>query len=750
MSKNTDTILSVNIINHKGRQLFQDRWDVFVDSLRGGLQQAGRLDPESKENLFLFSFTHPFTALASCLESISSAKKSVNWKEEFGDAPIQIVMHLDIATDRYDEIYDVTAPLWNFLNQESIYLTRSMKSQWTQLMDGKRLPPLNLNDESGGVYLLKFLEPPQIAVERLFPYRNLALSGPEKECFYCGRHDHVPGKCPSKYLNMDTQGLPWIGFMSTSELSRIYKDVFTNSDRMLTVLAAGVEPAKIKSDLLLQVYIAYFDMFRVYQPRFLFHISFSKYPKWEEMGRTDKMRIDNNNLNLGFDCLRVQQYGHAHKWLSSDSLRNDGKEFQASVGLAFLALEQGREKDMGTLLERARDLADSEKNSIYISLLLARYYYLTNDLWKAEQETNSVLAIHDECAEAKFSKIKIGVRSGFVDQAFGQVVSLIKDSREYYMATLMDSGLSPIQGLVEEVLSSQFQNMSRYAKESLAEVNKVWKKLTEWLGERGEPGQANIDAVDKLHKHLDRGSYFDLLTVRNKSKSVVASCHRLRRERIEFLGEKTNKMLGIWEDYHKFWVDYQYQGLFKNFINDLDEFNANLLKLQRSIKNDKTLLFSEAMGLLDDLNQKMKLFRPQVDKMIWTRDALEIAKNFTKKLLVLEVALNLLSFVALTFFSVVVVDLLPDSTRQLLASSWFHTRTYMLTSVLAAPGFALALVILDGAGKSIIREAEEVDDTVSLDLSAKNTASSEPEKSTEAVEKVESVESVETVETAEA
>ncbi|MDH3393758.1 MAG: hypothetical protein OEL66_07100, partial [Desulfobulbaceae bacterium] len=318
MSLSSDTILSVNLINHKGRQFFQDRWDVFVETLREGLQQAGRLDTQqSKENLFIFSFNHPFTALASCLESIDRAKAALAWKEEYGASAIQIVMHLDNATDRYNDIYDVTAAMWNFLQHESIYVSRSMKSKWPQLMEGRKLPSLSIDNESGGVFLLKFHEPAKIEIDRLFPHRQLALNGPEKECFYCGRTDHIPAKCPCKYLTMGIKALPFVGFMTFSELSRIYSDVFSHPDVVLAKLSAGIEPGSIKTDSAMLVYLAYFDLFRVYQPRFLYHISFTNYTRWEEIGRMDRSRIDNNNLNMGFDCLRVGQYGHAQKWLSS-------------------------------------------------------------------------------------------------------------------------------------------------------------------------------------------------------------------------------------------------------------------------------------------------------------------------------------------------------------------------------------------------------------------------------------------------
>lgn len=701
MSKITTTILSINVISHKGKQYLHGRWPVFVNALRDGLQQTGRLNPESSDNLFVFTYNHPYTALSSCLESLNQAKATVKWNEELGTVPIQIMLHLENPAERYADLYDPAANLWNFLQQEAIYLSRPLKTQWAQFMVGKKLPSHTFEDEAGGVFLLKFAGEAKVKVERLFPHRALALSGKEKECFYCGRTNHVPAKCPSKYLSMETQGLPEVGFMPFSELSRIYRDVFTSPDEIIAKLATGVESSEIRKDPALMVYISYFDLFRIYQPRFLHHIAFTYYMKWEDTGRMDRVNIDSNNLNMGLDCLRVGQYPQAKKWLSSDSLRNDGKDFYASVGLAFLALEQGRDRDVGTLLERASDLAETEKDRIYIGLLLARHYHLTQDLWKADQATNNVLSIHAECIEAKYSKIKIGITSGFADQAFSQVSTLVKNFRDIFMSSLMDPALIPIQGLVEEVLIAHYQNLNGAAQEALGEVNKEWEELKAWLGEEDKLVKANVNAVTTLQRQHERGTYYDLLTVCNKSKAVVASCHRIRRERLEFLDTKIKEILRIWEGYHTFWLNYPYPALFNNFIQKLARINNRLGDLQRSIKNNKKLLFSGAMSQLISIHKEMMTFKPQITRMVWTREVLSGSTNFFRLLMISELGLNAIAFATLTIFSTVATDALSPALQQLFSDSWFQKRTYLTTTALIAPFIALTMVFWNKKGDVI-------------------------------------------------
>ena len=689
------TLLSINIISHKGKQLLHGKWPLFVNELRNGLQQTGLQNPESTNNLLIFNFNHPFTALSSLMESLNNAKQVVQWYQELGSAPIQAVIHLDNPAERFPDLFDVTANLWNFLEQEAIYLTRALKVHWEALMAGKKLPAMNLEDDSSGLFRLKFIESAQVRVERLFPCREMALSGKEKECFYCSRTNHKPSQCPSKLLTMETQGLQEAGFLSFSQLGEIYKETFSAPDQIIALLASGVDHTAIKKNRSLQVFLAYFDLFRIYQPRFLHHVAFTFYLKWEDIGRMDRVEIDSNNLNMGLDCLRVRQYAEAKKWLSSDNLRRDGKDFYASVGLAFLALEQERERDMGTLLERANDLAESDKDRIYIGLLLARYYLLTNDLWKAEQTANTVLTFHAECTEAKYAKIRAGIKSGFKDQAFAQMGTLVKAYKEYFMAALMDPAIIPIQGLVEEVLTAHLQNLYAAAKENLVEVIREWESLKEWLGENDKLIQANINSVITLQKHFDRGNYFDLLTVSFRSKNVVASCHRIRRERLEFLDEKIATVAESWEGYHKFWKSYPYQSLFGNFIKSLAMLNNRLSELSRLAKKEKGIAFLTAMDQLVAIYKDMEKLKPQITKMVWAREILGGALGFAKKLLIAEAALNLLVFLILALLNTVFVDQIGMGLRNLVTDSWIQKKSLLLTTFLLAPMVSLGLTFWD-------------------------------------------------------
>jgi len=689
------TLLAINVISHKGKQLLHGRWVILVNALRDGLQQTGLQNNESTDHLLIYNFNHPYTALSSLLESLEKAKREVGWSEELGAVPIQIVLHLDNPTERYADLYDMAANLWNFLQQESIYITRQLKGHWQKLMEGKQLPAFTIESESDNMFRIAFSETAQLRVERLFPHRGLALSGKEKECFYCGRTNHKPANCPSKLMTMETQGLAEVGYLPFSKISELYKQAFLASEKIISILATGVNVATIKKTPPLQVYLAYFDLFHIFQPRFLNHIAFTFYLKWEDIGRMDRVDIDSNNLNMGLDCLRVGQYDEARKWLTSDNLRRDGKDFYASVGLAFLALEQERDKDMGTLLERANDLAESEKDRIYIGLLLARYYMLNHDLWKADQAANNVLTIHAECPEAKYSKIRISIRSGFMDQAFTQIGTLIKTNKELFITALMDPTLIPIQGLVEEVLSSHVQNLNAMATESLAEVTQEWEQLVAWLGEDDKLIKENSAMVSTLEKHLQRGSYYDLKAVIFRAKSVVAACHRIRREKLDFLQERIDEVFKSWEGYHTFWLQYPYQALFSSFIKKLANLNNNLAELRRQAKKKQNIVFATAIEQLVALHKEIGTLKPQVTRMVWTAEILGSARSFFRKLAISEAVLNVIFFLILALLHTVLANAIPQGLQEIVQDPFTQKKSFLVTTFILAPMLALALTFTE-------------------------------------------------------
>jgi ABC-type transport system involved in cytochrome c biogenesis permease subunit len=68
----------------------------------------------------------------------------------------------------------------------------------------------------------------------------------------------------------------------------------------------------------------------------------------------------------------------------------DADRFYAEVGLAFIALEQGRTRDMAGTLDRAARLASSRDERLYVALLLSRCCELLGDLERAQAAAEAI------------------------------------------------------------------------------------------------------------------------------------------------------------------------------------------------------------------------------------------------------------------------------------------------------------------------------------------------------------------------
>ncbi|MDH3393995.1 MAG: hypothetical protein OEL66_08305, partial [Desulfobulbaceae bacterium] len=525
-------LLAIHTLPHQGRRLLESKWLFFLDALRNQLLKSGQEVTGSSEDLMLFSYTHPADIIIKLPEVLDNLKKEFNWNpDSLGSLPLQFVIHFDKKDEHSATLRDRSASIWDFLRQETMYITRPMQLRWEELNQDKELPPHTIEREGMGLFRLTFSNSSGERVN-LFPYRELAVLGKQKECFYCGMTNHLPRACPSKLLGIDMQGLNEVGYLPFAELSEIYKEVLAKQDKITTALTSGIKPAHIRKKPALLVFISYFDLYKLYQLRFLHKLAFGFCRKWEDVHTSSTKNLDNRNLHLGLDCLRVGQYDQAEKLFSDELAKREGKHFFATVSLAFWALEQQRDNDLQTYLQRAVNLASEESEKIYINLLLARHSVLTGDKWKAEQALDAAFNIKQDCEEARYAKVQFQVRTGIGDQSFQELRALSSIDKQYFMTMLMDPTLLPIHTLVEDMLAARLHILGQDAIDNLNKARAGCDELRYWLNEDAPELQENNEALLGLEKQYERKSYYDLLDIVQHSQSLYYSCHQIRDKKL--------------------------------------------------------------------------------------------------------------------------------------------------------------------------------------------------------------------------
>jgi len=686
-------LLAVHTLPHQGRRLLESKWLLFLDALRNQLRQHGSEEEISSEDLLLFDFQNPHAAVTVLPKILAALKKEFKWQaDSLGSLPIQLVLHFDKKDEHSATLRDLSAPLWDFLRQETLYITRPLKIKWEQLMEGKELPAHTLEREGMGLFRFAPTERNKQKVT-LFPYRELAVIGKQRECFYCGMTNHLASGCPSKLLTMDIQGMDDVGYLPFPELSEIFKEVIAKQDKITSALASGIKPSQIRKTPALLVFAAYFDLYRLYQLRFLHHLAFSPYGKWEYVGKRDKTHIDSRNLHLGLDCLRVGQYGQAEKLFGDENISRDGKHFYATIGLAFSALEQGRDNDLLTYLQRAANLATEEKEKIYVNLLLARQAMLGGDKWKAEHAITAAFNIKIDCDEARYAKVQAMVRSGMGEPAFKELRSIAVADKRNFMTIMMDPVLLPLHGMIEDMLASQIHLITQDAIDHLNRARAACDELRYWLAEEDPALQDNIQTLQGLEKQYDRKSFFDIQDVAHHSQAIYYSCHQVRDAKLEELTAQLEEQASHWRAHNKFWDRYPYKPFFGNFSTALEKTEERIDLITQLADKRTGEAYRAAVKELETLTIAVNDLKKTVKHMIWTKLFLDGTRTFAKNLLISETALLSLALVGFVSITTLLPADANSSLVKLLQDPWFQKQGTFVATAIFAPIIALMVTV---------------------------------------------------------
>lgn len=690
MAKEYPILLAVHPLSFIGARLLGNRWGELVEDLRRGLRAAGVEAPDSNSDLLLVNYENPLAAVTSLFEQLDRLRKKFGWEGEKVPLPLQYILHLEKKNELPPNFRAADAPAWEGLAHETVYLSRALKLQWEQLVAGRpEIPAHQLQDDETGLVRLHFSNPAALRRKRLFPYRHLLVEPGRPVCFYCGMTGHPSAKCPSKLLTMDSLGITELGYQSLEMIGPNFKAAFADLRKMVALLGPGVELAQIRKDPVLQTFIAFFDSLIVYQPRYLWYLAFSIHPVWSGISQLQKIKLDSRNLQSGLDCLRVGQYEQARELLLAENQALGGKQFYATVGLAFVALERGRPEEMGHQLQLAVGLAEVEKEKIYVSLLLSRYHDIIGHVWKADHAIQAVANLFVDCHEVIYRRIQIAVKKGQGANVIKALGKLVEMNRLYFMIVLMDPVLLPIEGLVEDLLAAYPRAARAQAEEILAETKKEYERLRKWFDGDDKDFNSNLDALINIDKQMERGSYYDLVDVIKRARILRQSGPRLQESKIDQLNEQIDQAVLTWEQYQELWNHYPYQSFWRSF-------EALLRRTRRQLVESRTLAadsLSRGTKRLEAAKAGLKEVGPVLERMKKLRLALDTMKVFGGRLVMAELVMAGVLLVAYPVLTMLLAEQLGPELAALVRDPAAQKRSVFVAGALVAPMVAFAQTI---------------------------------------------------------
>lgn len=689
----TSALLAIKPQHYQGQQLLKEQWLPFVQELRIAIQSLGFEDQESSESLLLFTFNHPYSAITTTSTQISTIRR--NYASQLGDQniPLQIIIHLPNSDEINSPYKNPDAKFWELVAPDAIHITKPLKTAWDSLMANKNLPSSILANEGDGLYKVMMAANGPIVTEPILSCRGLPVQGKGQPCFYCGMPSHPAGKCPSKLLTMEHYGLDSVGYLPFDQVAAVFQKAFSNVAAITKHLEGGITPTELRNSPVLTIFVGFFDVYRIYQTRFLSAIAFSRYSKWQSLLKPGTLQPDNKNLHLGLDSLRVGKYGQAEELLMRECHTKSPRRFPATVGMAFAILEQKGLANMRSHLELAKSLATQPKESIYIDLLLSRFYELTGEIWKSREIIKNLTITQLDCPEGLYRKMQLEARENFSAEACQLLRTLMINQRNLFIAALIDPALIPIQTKVEDLLLSQFGTMVVSSQESLTQAKNKLEDIITWYDDHDPQIETAQTAFDNLQKRFQQKSYFGVIDVEHKTKALLTSLHQIREAKLNDLYDQIAKAKAQWKEYLRFWTEYRYQNFFKNFLQHLKEQDKPLKEAEELAKQNDGGCYRKAVELLKKAEVEMSELDRIQYRMTWATLVCDSVFSFIKKLAITEIV-GIVSVTAIIF----TLGQVPEGDAlaglgSLANDPIFQKKATTLTAFLIAPLLALSWTI---------------------------------------------------------
>lgn len=635
-------LLALHIVTGEGSKLSGEKWENVLSLLRNALQKNGSESPASRDDLLLFSYSHPFIALTEVIFILRTLKS--DYREVFDNKGLPVQIVIDFCDDKGRLLFEQDADhdFWPLLIPGKIYVSQQLKTEWEQLMSGRKLPPHSFQEVERNLFRLTFSSFNVLGAEYLLPCRKLVAQGNQKECFYCGLKTHTAQNCPSRFLSLELNCLEEVGYIPFSRLNSILKTFLPSQQKLTKILVDGLTVKQIRKNDILQAVIAYFDINKIYQLRFLSHVAFSISSDWTEMLKYKGVIKRNKNLFLGLDCLRIQNYSQANSYLQEAYLESSTR-FYATIGLAFLALEHGREIELLDRLKEARSIAVQKKERIYIELLLARGYEMTGKLWDATKAVEDSLALKPGHTEIIYRLIQLETKKKREEEIFQQLHNLITEYKELFMTALMDPILLSIQDKIEPLLSEHFRETSLRAQSLLSQTEARLGSMVSLLGADDKSLSHSIESINNLKEKYERGSYFDYLDVMDKADIEVNILKRIRIEKLDDLQRTLSRAQGKEEKCRQYWEKYSYKSFYKSFPTLFSSFQQHLVTASNLIKVSKDKNYLKCSELIKLADKDFIMLESQIARMDLFQTIMKSLIYFLKNLAITALFVNLVS-----------------------------------------------------------------------------------------------------------
>ena len=599
MADTNTTRLTTYYIDFLGARALGADWGKLREA--AGKKLSGMAVDGKEDDLWggTYTFADPAAALQAALTTLDTVKGAFRWDAAQDRLPVQFLLHHGDP----EFPLGMDPRMWAFMRPEDVYITKKAWELWKSAGLIDNLPRHTVRDDLLAALRLEISDrPPPIPVQ-LFPRRSAPLSGDGggDECFYCGLRNHRPAQCPSRQLRPDVRGLPQVGRMPLQQLDRLYGKTFQGRDG--PALEGEVSRADLGKDPSLQVVAAFFDLHRIYQPRFLVSMFLTNAEMWSDAVTTRALSGDSSStVYRGYQALMAQNYPDAARLFGDVRNAAPSKKFYSQVGLAFISLEKGQPQRTEFHLSKAQKAADNEAERLYVRFLASRLQEIRGNLAGAVRTMATALEQCRSSDEARYRREQLAVLAGKTDGCAQRLQLVASRSREAAVALLIDPWFEPIREELDSKLLTLMLTAHQGGKGKFALALAQGTALADWLGERDPDVAPVVSGLHRLGDKVSQAGYYDMLELERGADKLVSSCNATRRGRRGALQNQLDSTEERWKPIGEFWREFGLKGMYRQLGEKIAHVQGKLDRAASLTKSDEVTAYKEAMDLLAEVS----------------------------------------------------------------------------------------------------------------------------------------------------
>jgi len=646
---------------------FMDVWSEFIGSEHNSLKNRIKKKRVFPDRSIAFYIADPPDTIDTAKKIIDMLLDKINQKNDIGILPFQVAIGTAYRIPDEEDLPEWFRVCLGDMNPGYIYISGDA---YFHLDNIEEVSLQKISFEAGSKRFYRFAYPLKQGDFLIspFPYSYVLIAGPNKPCFYCGSKGHRAIECPSKDLSDYTNSTEKLGYYTIEEINSLF---------LKTVLSQGdmnrYEEYRSKEQLKI-AYEVFFELTRVYQLRFFRTIWNIETTNWLKI-KAQQNSGEGGLIWLAQDSIRVSELEKAESLLKKATEENHDN-FRLYCAYGYLCIEKEDIHGAENYFKKALFYTKNSGHKIFIGLLLARLYLLSERLDMASRVIGDIIIEDPLCVDAVYLDIIIKFHQGKESKALQQLEALIKNCRIFFIYAYIDYELFPYRHIIAERLDSVFKMAKTDAEGSFRIAEEEFNSIKDISDNHTV---SDIEALFlKIKNALSQDSYFGYLDTKDLAGSIISRCRNILMERRKKINIDLHGIFIRIKKGFEFLDKYRYKRFSVSCRGQLEAISAKANSISGVIDSASPAEIKDMESVFKEINAGLNTIEEKIENLIYLKRCIQALSVFIKWGLFSIGAVMLACFILLPLFAYY-TDMIFQGFRIINPSDvWFYQKTLFM------------------------------------------------------------------------